>query len=201
MIRFRPLSVAMAALLLFALGGSALGQTPLPIERTPEMEEHAAEFAAQFPETVGGVSLLDNLEIDVGQELIGEMDLSDPEDAAEIARFNEIASAAGGTLDDAATAISYAQLSEDAFVTIIALQVRGSDIQPALPLFVATFEEDMPGVLVEEAQVNDVDVTRLSDPEDPEAGSIVILARGDALWLVSAPPEYLEETIGSLPES
>lgn len=199
--RIRLLSVASATLLLLVQAGSVLAQTPEPIERTPEMEEHAAEFAALFPETVGGVSLLENLEVNVGQELIGEMDPSDPEDAADIAQLHELAEATGATLDDAATATSYAQLGQDAYATIIALQVRGGDIEPALPLFVAAFEEDLPGALVEEVQVGDVEVIRLSSAEDPEGSSFVILGRGDAMWLVAVPPEFLEETIGSLPES
>ena len=122
-----------AALLLLAQAGSVVAQTPEPIERTPEMEEHAAEVAALFPEMIGGVSLLDNLDINVGQELVGEMDPSDPEDAVEIAQLQEIAEAAGATLDDAASATSFAQLGEDAYATVIALQIRGGDIQPAVP--------------------------------------------------------------------
>ena len=199
--RIRLLSVTSATLLLLVQAGGVLAQTPEPIERTPEMEEHAAEFAAAFPESIGGASLLENLEINVGQELIGEMDPRDPEEAADIAQLHELAEAAGATLDEAATATSYAQLGEDAYATIIALQIRGGDIAPALPLFVAAFEEDLPGALVEETQVGDVEVIRLSSAEEPEGGSFVILGRGDAMWLVAVPPEFLEETIGSLPES
>ena len=199
--RIRLLSVTSATLLLLVQAGGVLAQTPEPIERTPEMEEHAAELAAAFPESIGGASLLENLEINVGQELIGEMDPSDPEEAADIAQLHDLAEAAGASLDEAATATSYAQLGEDAYATIIALQIRGGDIAPALPLFVAAFEEDLPGALVEETQVGDVEVIRLSSAEEPEGGSFVILGRGDAMWLVAVPPEFLEETIGSLPES
>ena len=198
--RIRLLSVTSATLLLLVQAGGVLAQTPEPIERTPEMEEHAAELAAAFPESIGGASLLENLEINVGQELIGEMDPSDPEEAADIAQLHDLAEAAGASLDEAATATSYAQLGEDAYATIIALQIRGGDIAPALPLFVAAFEEDLPGALVEETQVGDVEVIRLSSAEEPEGGSFVILGRGDAMWLVAVPPEFLEETIGSLPE-
>lgn len=201
MLRMRLLGVTSAALLLLAQTGSVFAQTPPPFERTPEMEQHAAEFAALFPETVGGVSLLDNLDIAVGQELLGELDPSHPDDANDIAQLHELAAAAGATIDEAATATSYAQLGEDAYVTIIGLRIRGGDIEPALPLFVAAFEEDVPGVLVEETQMGDVDVIRLSSTEDPEAGSFHILARGDVMWLVAVPPEHLEETIESLPES
>ena len=199
--RIRLLIVTSATLLLLVQAGGVLAQTPEPIERTPEMEEHAAEFAAAFPESIGGASLLENLEINVGQELIGAMDPSDPEEAADIAQLPELAEAAGATLAEAAPATSYAPLGADAYATIIALQIRGGDIAPALPLFVAAFEEDLPGALVEETQVGDVDVIRLSSAEDPEGGSFVILGRGDAMGLVAVPPEFLEETIGSLPES
>ncbi len=201
MTRTRLLSATLATTLLLVQAGGVLAQTPPPIERTPEMEEHAAEFAALFPETVGGVSLLDNLEINVGQELIGEMDPSDPDDAADIDQLHELAAAAGATLDDAAVATSYVDLGEYEYATIIAFQVRGGDIEPALPLFVAAFEEDMPGAVVEETQVGDVDVIMLSIAEDPEGGGFVILARGDALWLLAVPAELVEETVESLPES
>jgi len=200
MIRTRLLSATLAALLLLPAGG-VLAQTPMPIERTPEMEEHAAELAALFPETLGGVSLLDNLDVDVGQELIAELDPSDPDDAEEIAQLHELAAAAGTTLDDAATASSYAQLDEDAYAFIIAYQVRGGDIQQTLPLFVAAFEEDITDALVEQGQVGDVDVTLIRSVEDPEAGAFAILARGDVIWMLAVPPELLEETVGSLPES
>jgi|GEM_PF-5711855 len=201
MIRTRLLSATLAASLLLVQAGGVLAQTPPPIERTPEMEEHAAELAALFPETLGGVSLLDDLDINVGQELIGELDPSDPDDAEEIAQHHELAAAAGATLDDAATASSYAQLDEDAYGFIVAYQVRDADIQPALPLFVAALEEDILDAIVEQEQVGDVDVTMFRSAEDPEGGAWALLARGDLIWLLAVPPELLEETIGSLPES
>jgi hypothetical protein len=201
MTRTRLLSATLAALLLLVQAGGVLAQTPPPIERTPEMEQHAAELEALFPETLGDASLLDNLDINVGQELIGELDPSDRDDAEDIAQLHEMATAAGATLDDAAAATSYAQLDEDAFATVIAYQVRGGDIQQALPLFVAAFEEDIPDALVEQGQVGDQEVTMLRSAEDPVGGSFVILARGDVMWLLIVPPEFLEETIGSLPES
>lgn len=199
--RTRLLSAALAALLLIVPAGGVLAQTPPPIERTPDMEEHAAELAALFPETLGGVSLLDNLEIDVGQELIGELDPSDPDDARDIEQLHELAEAAGATLDDTAAATSYAQLTEDASAFIIAYQIRGADIQQTLPLFVAAFEEDIPDAVIDEGQVGDVDVTLLSSGEDPEGGTSVILARGDVIWMLSVSPEFLEEAIESIPES
>ncbi len=203
MTRTRSLSVTLATLLLFVQAGGVLAQTPPPIERTPEMEAHAAELAARFPETIAGVSLLDNLDISVGQELIGELDPSDPDDANDIAQLQELAEAAGATLDDAATATSYALLDEDEYVyaTVIAFQVRGASVDQTLPLFVAAFEEDIPDALVEQGRVGDEDVTLLRSAEDPDAGEFVILARGDILWLLAVPPELLEETVGSLPES
>ena len=203
MIRTRLLSVTLATLLLLVQAGGVLAQTPPPIERTPEMEAHAAELAARFPEAIAGVSLLDNLDISVGQELIGELDPSDADDANDIAQLQELAEAAGATLDDAATATSYALLDEDEYVyaTVIAFQVRGADVDQTLPLFVAAFEEDIPDALVEQGRVGDEDVTVLRSAEDPDMGEYVILARGDILWLLAVPPELLEETIGSLPES
>ena len=201
MTRTRLLSATLAASLLLVPAGGVLAQTPPPIERTPEMEEHAAELAALFPETLGGVSLLDDLDITVGQELIGELDPSDPDQAEEIAQLHELAAAAGATLDDAAAAGSYAQLDEDAYAFVSAYQIRGADMQPTLPLFVAAFEADIPDALVEQGRVGDVDVTLLRSAEDPEGGTLVILARGDVIWLLSVPPEFLEEAIGTLPES
>lgn len=201
MIRTRLLSATLAALLLLVQAGGVLAQTPPPIERTPEMEEHAAELAALFPETLGGVSLLDNLDTNVGQELIGELDPSDPDDAAEIAQIRELTAVAGATLDDAVTATSYAQLDEDVYAWIAAWQVRGADMQPALPLWVAALEEDISDAIVEQGQVGDVSVTMLRSGEDLEGGMWVLVARGDVIWLLAVPPELLEETIGSLPES
>jgi len=200
MTRTRLLSATLAALLLLLPAGAVLAQTPMPIERTPEMEEHAAELAALFPETLGGASLLDNLDVGVGQELIAELDPSDPDDAEEIAQLHELAAAAGATLDDSATVSSYAELDEDTYAFIMAYQVRGGDIGQTLPLFVAAFEEDTPDVLVEHGQVGDVEVTLLRSAEDPEEGAFAILTRGDIIWMLAVPPELLEETIGSLPE-
>lgn len=200
MIRFRLLSATLCTLLIVH-AGSVLAQTPPPIERTPEMEEHAAEVVALFPSELAGVSLLDNLDINVGQELISELDPSDPDDAEEIAQFDEIAAAVGATLDDSATATSYAQLDEEAFVWVFAYQVREADIQPALPLLVAALEEDILDAVIEQEQIGDVDVTMLRSAEDPEGSGWALLARGDVIWLLAVPPELLEETIGSLPES
>ena len=201
MTRIRLLSAALAASLLLVQAGSVVAQTPPPIERTPEMEEHAAELAALFPETLAGVSLLENLEVEVGQELIGEMDPRDLDDAEEIARIHELAAAAGATLDDSATAISYAQLNDDEYATVVAYQVRGGDMQKTLPLFVTAFEVDIPDLLVEQVQVGDEEVTLISSAEDPEAGAFALLPRGEVIWMLIVPAEFLEETIGSLPES
>ncbi len=201
MTKFRMLGTTLCTLLLMAQAGGVLAQTPPPIERTPEMEEHAAAFAALFPTEIADASLVENLDISVGQEVVGELDPSDPDDAAEIAQLDEIVATVGATLDDVATASSFAQLGEDAYAFIIAFQVRGAEIGGALPLFVAAFEEDIADPIIEQGQVGDVEVTRLSSGEDPEGGSFVILARGDVIWLLSMPEQFLEEAIGSLPES
>ncbi len=201
MTRLRLLSATLCTLLLTVQAGAVLAETPPPIERTPEMEEHAAEAAAMFPDEIAGVSLAENLDINVGLELIGELDPSDPDDAKEIARFEEIAVVVGATLDDWATASSYAQLDEETFVWIAAFQVRGTDIQPALPLLVAAFEEDILDAIVEQGQVGDVEVTMLRSAEDPEGSGWALLPRGDVIWLLAVPPELLEEAIESLPES
>ena len=202
MTRIRLLSAALATSLLLVQTGSVVAQTPPPIERTPEMEEHAAELAALFPETLAGVSLLENLEVEVGQELIGELDPSDPDDAEDIVLIDELTAAAGTTLDDMAAASGYGQIDEDTYAFVIAYQLRGAtDIQPALPLFVAASEEDMGATTVEQAQIGGVDVTLLASAEEPEADPLAILARGDVIWMLIVPPESLEEAIGSLPES
>ncbi len=201
MIRFRLLSAALGALLLLVQAGGVLAQTPPPIERTPEMEERAVEVAALFPDEIAGASLLENLDISVGQEVLATLDPNDPDDAAEIAQFDEIVAAVGATLDDVATASSYAQLDEDAYAFVIAFQIRGADIQPALPLLAAALEEDMSEAVVEQGQVGDVDVTLFRSAEDPEGDANVMLARGDVIWLLTVPAELLEEAIESLPES
>ena len=199
MMKVRLLSTTLATVLVLSAAGAVGAQTPEPIERTPEMEAYAAELTALFPETFGDVSLLENLQVTVGQELIAELDPSDPDDAAEIEELNEMVATVGMTLDDAAAATTYAQISEDAFAWVIAYQIRDADIQQVLPIFVAAFEADIPEAIVEEGEVGGEPVTMLSSGEDPEAGMFVFLTRGDVLWLVSVPPEYLEELVGSLP--
>ena len=49
MIKRRLLSAMLGATLLIAQAGAAVAQTPQPIERTPEMEAHAAQLSAIFP--------------------------------------------------------------------------------------------------------------------------------------------------------
>lgn len=199
MTKVRLLSATLATFLALSTVGAVAAQTPEPIERTPAMEEHAAEITALFPETFQGVSLLDNLQITVGQELIAELDPSDPEDARDIEQLYEMAATAGATLDDAAAGTTYAQLSDEAFAWVIVYQIHDADIGQVVPLFVAAFEEDIPDAIVEEGDVAGETVTTLRSGEDPEGGMFVFLPRGDVLWLVSAPPEYLEELVGSLP--
>ena len=59
----------------------------------------------------------------------------------------------------------------------------------------------LPDALVEQGQVGDVEVTLLRSAEDSEGGAFVILARGDVMWLLGVPPDFLEEIVGSQPES
>lgn len=199
MTKVRLLSTMLATVLLLSAVGAASAQTPEPIERTPEMEAYAAELTALFPEAFQGTSLVENLQVAVGQELIAELDPSDPDDAADIEELNELVAAVGMTLDDAAAATTYAQLTDEAWAWIIAYQIRDADIQQVLPIFVAAFEADVPEAIVEEGEVGGEPVTMLSSGEDPEAGMFVFLARGDVLWLVNVSPEYLEELVGLLP--
>jgi len=201
MTKRRLLSATLGATLLLAQAASVAAQTPPPIERTPEMEAHAAELAALFPEALAGVSLLDNLEIDIGRELLAELDPSDPDDAAEIAMLDELVAAAGVSLDDAATVGSWAQLDDETWAYLAGFQVRGGDVQPTLPFFLDAFEEDIPDALIEPGQVGDEDVTFLRSAEQPEEDPLVLLTRGDMLWMLAVPADQLEEFVGQLPES
>jgi hypothetical protein len=201
MTKRRLLSATLGAALLLTQAGGAVAQTPPPIERTPEMEAYAAELAAIFPETVAGVSLMEYLEIDVGQELLAELDPSDPDDAEDIALLEELVATIGVSLDDAATAGSYARLDEESYAYLVGLHVRGGDVQPALPLFIAAFEADIPDALVEQGQVGDQEVTMLRSAAAPHEDAFALLARGNMLWMLAVPTEHLEELVGSLPES
>ena len=199
--KVRLLGVAVLVLLPLMLAGTVVAQTPAPIERTPEMEEQASELAALFPDTIAGASLVENLEVAVGQELIGDLDPSDADDARDIEQIGELVAVVDATLDDMAAATSYAQVSEDAYAWVIAYQIRGADIEQTLPLFMAAFEEDIPDAIVEEGQVGDEPVTLLRSGEDPEGDALVFVTRGDVLWLVSVPSDLLQEVVGSLPQS
>lgn len=201
MIKCRLLSAMLGATLLIAQAGAAVAQTPEPIERTPEMEAHAAELSAIFPASLAGVSLVDNLDIDIGRELLAELDPSDPEDAAEIAMIDELVAAAGVSIDDAATVGSWAQLDEETWAYLAGFQVRGGDVQPTLPLFLAAFEEDMSDALIEPGQLGGEDVTLLRSAGAPDQDPLVLLARGDILWMLSVPSDHVEEFVGQLPES
>lgn len=199
MARSRTSLAVLGALLLLLPAGGAMAQTPEPIERTPEMEQHAAELAAVFPTTLGDVSIADELQVNVGQELIGELDPSDPDDAADIAEIEGLMAAAGATLDDAATAVSFFELDEGSYGFIAAYQIRGSDAAATLPQFVAAFEADIADPLIEQGQIADTDVTFIRSGEDPEGEAVILVPRGDITWLLALPDDLLEEAIGSLP--
>lgn len=199
--RTRLLSATVGALLLIVPAGGALAQTPEPVERTPEMEARAAELTALFPAELAGVSLLDDLDVDIGQEMIAERDPSDPDDAQDIETIHGLMEAAGATLDDAATAAAFFALDEEAFGFLFLYQILGSDARETLPTFVEAFQEDIPDAVAEPGQVGDVEVTFLHTDEDAEGDVIMLLTRGDITWVVGVPMQYLEEVVGSLPES
>ena len=199
MTRTRLVAAALGALLLLMPAAGAVAQTPEPVERTPEMEQRAAELTALFPAELGDVSLLDDLEVQVGQELLAELDPSDPYDAEQIADIHEIMEAAGATVDDAATAASFFALGEDDFGFVAAYQILGSDSQVTQPLFVAAFQEDLPQSSTEQVQIAGRDVTVLRNDEEPGADPFVHVPSGDTTWLLSVPEQFLEEAVGSFP--
>jgi hypothetical protein len=190
----------LGATLVLTQAGGVIAQTPPPIERTPEMEAYAAELAELFPETLAGVSFADNLDIDVGQELLAELDPSDPDDAREIAMLDEMVAAAGVSIDDAATVGSWAQPDDETWVYLAGFKVRGGDIEPTVPFFLEAFQQDSPDVLIEPGQVGGEDVTLLSSTDAPEENPTVLMTRGDMLWMLMVPAEDLEEIMGQLPE-
>lgn len=198
--RARTLAATLGALLLTAQTAAVGAQTPEPEPRTPEMEQRAAELSAQFPQALGGASLLDQLEVDVGRELIAELDPSDPDDAEEIADIHELMEAAGATIDDATTGVSFVELGDDSFGFVAAYQIRGTDAQQTLPLFVAAFREGLTESRAEQDRIADRDVTVLYNDELPDIEPLVLWSSGDTVWLVSAPERYLEEAVGSFPE-
>jgi len=199
MIRTRALGAALGALLLLMPAAGALAQTPEPVERTPEMEQRAAELTALFPTELGGVSLVDDLQVEVGPELLAELDPSDPDDAEQIADIHEIMEAAGATVDDAATAVTFFALDEDDFGFVAAYQILGSDAQATLPLFVAAWQEDLPESTAEPGQIAGREVTVLRNDDDPDAEALVLLSSGDTTWMVSVPEQFLEEAVASFP--
>jgi len=200
MTRSRVLAATLGALLLASQAGGVMAQTPEPVERTPEMEQHAADLVALFPAELGGVPLVDDLDVDVGQELLAELDPSNPDHADEIADIKGIIEAAGATVDDAATAVSFVELDDTTYGYMAAFHIRGGDMQQALPLFMASFQEDVPASRVEQAQIANREVTLLYDEESPESDPLVVVAIGDVIWLLSAPERFLEEAVKSFPE-
>jgi hypothetical protein len=195
------LGATLGALLLVVQAGGVLAQTPEPVERTPEMEQHAAEMAALFPAELGGVSLVEGLGVDVGQELLAEMDPSDPDGADDIAQINELVEAAGATVDDMATAVSFVELDDGMYGFLAAYQIRGADATQTLPLFVAAFLQDVPEARVEQGQIANREVTLIYEDESPEADPLVLWASGDVTWFVGAPEQFLEEAVASTTES
>ncbi len=199
MIRTRVLGATLGVLLLASGAGGAMAQTPEPIERTPEMEQQAAALIALFPAELGGVSLVEGIQVDVGQELLAELDPSDEYGAQEIARIHEYVEAGGGTVDDAATAVTFTALDDETYLYMAAFQIRGGDVQPVAPLLLAAFQADMPGSRVEQGQIANREVTLLYDDASPEAEPIVVVPLGEVIWLVSAPEQLLEEAVASFP--
>ena len=200
MTRTRVLGATFIALLLSMPAGSVLAQTPEPVERTQEMEQRAADLTTLFPAELAGVSLVDDLTVQVGRELLAELDPSDSDDAEQIADIHEIMEAAGATIDDAVIAFTFVELAEGEGGFVAAYQILGSDAQQTLPLWVAALEEDVAEPRVEQRQIADRDVTVVLSDESPDAAPFVLLASDDVTWLLSVPERFMEEAVDSFPD-
>jgi hypothetical protein len=151
------------------------------------------ELDALFPTEIGGSPL--EVQSMNGQELLGQIDTSNPDDTAVLKSLTDALASQGKTIDDMSIGYAFGSAS-----SIFGVRVKGIDIsvlqEQILPIFTTNMAEPQEGT----AQIVGKTVTVITDgPDSPEAQKLYAYPKNDVLWLVSATDPILTEIFQKLP--
>jgi hypothetical protein len=169
------------AILAVALGVPAMAQdeSPAPDATTVSTD---GDLASRLPAEVRGLPL-EPVTLD-GSALVEGADMSDPDQAQDVADFQAMLDGFGVGLDEV-TVVSASAFDDQGGVIAIGMQVAGIDadslLQPWALLYASEEYEDPQ---FEETELEGTPVTMISDAASSFAPPFYALAGGDAVWLL-----------------
>lgn len=131
-----------------------------------------------------------------GPDIVANLDLADPQDAANFAHIEALLEATGTPLEQL-TMLNAVSADGKAFVGAVRLQ--GADTETVKTAYVESSLDDLVEPNVEEAEIAGKAVIKVADDAAPDQSPLIVYASGDTVWLISGSEVSAAQVLENLP--